>query len=286
MDDFLVSDAKISIVGLGLIGGSAAMALRNQCAKLYGCDIDPATIEYAEQKRIFDQVTQKPEEILSKSDVIILAMPVDTIVQYIAKLPDLCAGEAIVMDMGSTKREIVHAFGNLPERFAPIGGHPMSGKESLSIMNASADIFEGATFALTPLSRTTGRARQFALQLVEVLGANPLWIDAERHDAWAAAISHLPYLVSLALALSTPEESAELAGSGFKSSVRLAGTPASMMLDIVRANRDNLLHSGAGFVEKFTELLELVEREDFNQLVEEMKMGKEKKEAFTTKGKK
>jgi prephenate dehydrogenase len=254
------------------------MALRGKCAKIFGVDHDPEAIAFAEKYGIVDQATTNPKKILSESNVIILAAPVGAILQFIDDLPVLHSGEAIILDLGSTKREIVAAFKKLPSRFDPIGGHPMCGKEKLTISNADPKLFQDAPFAFTPLERTTKNAREFAAQLAESIGAHPLWIDAATHDAWTAASSHIPYLISLSLALSTPSETKSLVGSGFKSTIRLAGTPGSIMLDIFRTNRDEILIACSRFSEQLKEITQFIENMDFESMAEIMEQGRTNRE--------
>jgi prephenate dehydrogenase len=135
----------------------------------------------------------------------------------------------------------------LPANFDPIGGHPICGRERLSLANAERFLYRDAPFVLTPLSRTSDDARSAALQIVEALGAHPVWLDADDHDCILAATSHLPYLLSSALALVTPEDAAPIIGPGFRSSARLAGTPSSMMLGVLLSNVDNVLSSITNF---------------------------------------
>jgi prephenate dehydrogenase len=129
----------------------------------------------------------------------------------------------------------------LPERFAPIGGHPMCGKEHNSMRFAEAGLFIDAPFALTPLERTPPEARTWAQALVEAVGARPLWLDPHTHDAWAAAVSHAPYCLAACLAAVTPPEALPLAGPGLRSTTRLAGSSLTMMEHILHTNRLNLL---------------------------------------------
>ncbi len=238
--DFLTS-AQVAIVGLGLMGGSLALALRGHCRRIWAYDPDEATLRLSQQERTADRVSTDLEEILQDSDLIILAAPVKAIVNLVGELPELTSGPSVVLDLGSTKRQIVAAMQKLPEQFDPIGGHPMCGKEKLGLANAEADLFQGAPFAFTRLERTTGRAQRLAIQVAEAIGAKALWIDADAHDRWTAATSHLPYLLASALVLATPADARQLTGPGFRSMTRLAATPPGMMLDVLNTNRDHIL---------------------------------------------
>lgn len=273
-------EARISIVGLGLMGGSLAMALHDKCRTLYGVDPDPGTIDFAENLNIFSKITAKPDGTIAESNVIILAAPVGAILQLIQQLPDLHPGSAIVIDIGSTKSEILAAYEHLPPRFVPIGGHPMCGKETSTISNADPSIFQDAPFAFVRLERTTQEACLFGTQMAEAIGAKPFWIDADTHDAWAAAISHLPYLLSLTLALATPPETKPLIGPGFKSVVRLAGKPSSMMVDILKTNREQILEACTLFSDQFREVAELIEASDFETIAKLIEKGSMKRDAF------
>ena len=161
-DGFQLQDSKITIIGLGLMGGSLALALKGKCAALFGIDADRATLELALEKGIVDRADADPANILSESDMVVLATPVQTILSYIKALPDLIQTPCIVLDLGSTKKEIVQAMSALPGNFDPIGGHPICGKEKLGLEQADGRLFHRAAFMLTPLERTSLRARQAA----------------------------------------------------------------------------------------------------------------------------
>jgi len=263
--DFL-SPAQITIVGLGLMGGSLALALRGHCKRIWAYDPDETTIRIARQERVVDRASTNLEEILQDCDLIILAAPVKAILRLLRDLPGLTTGPAVVMDIGSTKRQIVAEMQKLPGPFDPIGGHPMCGKEKLGLTNADPDIFHGAPFAFTPLRRTTERAQHLAGQVARVIGAQTLWLNAKIHDRWTAATSHLPYLIASALVLATPAEAGPLIGPGFRSMTRLAATPPSMMLDVLDTNRDNILEAMERLRGQIDVIEALLENDDNAQL--------------------
>jgi len=265
-DGFRLQDSRIAIVGLGLIGGSLAMALKRKCAALYGIDSELATLELALDKQIVDQADSDPAKLLPQVDLVILATPVPVILDLIQKLPMLQQKTCIVLDLGSTKKDIVQAMSALPERFDPIGGHPICGKEKLGLQNADANLFQNSPFVVTPLERTTLRARNAAEQIISMVGARLIEMNAEEHDRALAFTSHLPFLISSALAGSLPQEFAGLIGTGFRSTSRLAGTPAHMTMGILQSNRANLLDSIQIFRHSLNELESALRSEDYFRL--------------------
>jgi prephenate dehydrogenase len=253
-DDFL-GDARIAILGLGLMGGSLALALRGRCRLLLGSDPDVQTLAAARQLDMFAELSPDPAPILPQSDLIVLAAPVNAILELIPRLPAWHPGQAVVFDLGSTKAGICQAMEALPPRFDPIGGHPMCGKETSGLANAEAGLFKQAAFSLSALPRTSSRAQRLVEQLVRAVGALPLWLEPATHDRWVAASSHLPYLLSVCLALSLPEEAIPMIGPGWRTTTRLAAGGSKMMADVLSSNRENLLHA----VEVFRSHLDTLE---------------------------
>jgi prephenate dehydrogenase len=275
-EDGFFAASHLAIVGLGLMGGSLAMALRGKCAGLLGIDPDPQTRNLASQLGIVDRVSAHGGELLPEAQVIILAAPVRAILSLLGELPRWHPGTAVVLDLGSTKRAILQAMQALPERFDPIGAHPMCGKEKSSLANADPALYRGATFALAPLPRTTARGREIALELVKLVGANPLWIDAETHDRWVAATSHLPYLAANALAAATPLEARPMLGPGLRSTTRLAGSSQTMMLDILTTNRENVQQALRDYRQALDALEQALASQDWKSLTERLAHGAEK----------
>ncbi len=237
----------VAILGLGLMGGSLAMALRGQCGQLCGYDIDAETVHIAQDRQVVDYASTQLDEILPQADLIILATPVNQILSLLKQLGTLHPDPAMVMDIGSTKRQLMQAMQALPNRFDALGGHPICGKEKSSLVNAEASLYQGARFVLCRLPRTSENAIRLAAELVEVIGATPTWMEPEEHDRWIASTSHLPYLVANALVRATPGQAAGLLGPGYLSTTRLAASYAPMLVDVLETNRDMVLPALAEF---------------------------------------
>jgi prephenate dehydrogenase len=270
----VLSSSRVAILGMGLMGGSLALALRSHCLEILGIDPDPAALQLAIERGAADRVSADPRELLPEADIIVLAAPVLTILRLLEHLPELHPGRPIVLDLGSTKRDIVRAMEQLPERFDPLGGHPMCGKEVNTLLAAEAGLFKGRPFVFTPLQRTSPRARSLANEFIAVLGAVPLWLDAETHDRWAAATSHAPYLIANALSSATvPEAQAALAGPGYQSTTRIAATPPATMMDILLSNRENVLEALRSFRFQLDQLEASLETGDTLALQEQLTHG-------------
>lgn len=277
-----LAESSIAIVGLGLMGGSLAMALNGHCAKLLGVDLDPDVITLADGLEVFDACSTDLNQILPQANVIILATPIQAILDTIEILPEIHPGPAIVLDIGSTKTQIVSALEKLPAAFNPIGGHPMCGKEKGTIANADPDMFQNAPFAFVSLERTTQQTREFAEQLAGRIGANPVWLEAGDHDRWVAYTSHLPYILSTALSLTVPSQASKLIGPGFRSASRLAATPAAMMMDILKTNRVNIAKSLDEYLEEVELLRDLLSQGEFDQLQDRLDLAVEQSRSQRT----
>ncbi|MFM8875298.1 MAG: prephenate dehydrogenase, partial [Anaerolineae bacterium] len=279
--DFNLAESKIAIIGLGLMGGSMALGLRGKCAALYGIDPHQSTLERALSQHIVDYANSDPAKLLPEADLVILSAPVPAILTLLEKLPAYTPNPCIVMDLGSTKRLVADAMSKLPERFDPIGGHPICGKEKLSLANAERTLYYAAPFLLTPLERTSSRALSAANQIIEALGAKGKVLDAIDHDRILASTSHLPFLISSALARTTPEDVAPFVGPGFKSTSRLAGTSSSMMLGVLQSNRENVLNALHGMQAELAQIESALSAGDFEKLESLLNDAQSKYQIFT-----
>jgi prephenate dehydrogenase len=243
--DLPLRDARVVVVGLGLMGGSLAMALveRSLCREVVGVARRAEAVQEAMALGAVHRATNDLTDGVAGADVIVLATPVRTILRQIHQLAAMSLAPCLLLDLGSTKGDIVAAMEELPPQVQPIGAHPMCGKETTGLAAAEATLYEGAPWVLVPLPRTSPGALALARELAVAVGACPLTLDADRHDRLVAAISHLPYALAVALVLAAAEVGAEddivweLAASGFRDTSRLAASSVTMMLDILLTNR-------------------------------------------------
>jgi prephenate dehydrogenase len=220
-----------------------ALVERSLCREVVGVARRPATIQEATARTIVHRATMDLVEGVAGADIVVLATPVRTILRQLRQLAALAWGPCVVLDLGSTKQDVVTAMQELPPQAQPVGSHPMCGKETSGLVAAEATLYEGAPWVLVPLPRTSPAALALARELVEAVGARPMVMDAERHDRLVAAISHLPYSLAVALVLTTASFGAEdemvwkLAASGFRDTSRVAASDVTMMLDILLTNQ-------------------------------------------------
>ena len=241
----LIPFRRVSIVGLGLMGGSLGLALRERCPGVHVTGIvrRPEQIEQAVARQAVHTGTTSLAEGVADADLVVLATPVRTLLKQIPQLAAHMRPGAVLTDMGSTKAAVMRAMAQMPWHIQPVGGHPMCGKEVAGLDAAEATLYVGATWPITPLERTSPAATAGVKAMVEAVGGRPIMLEPDRHDRLVAAISHLPYLLAVALVGVADEVSAEdetvwaLAASGFRDTSRLAASDLAMMLDILATNR-------------------------------------------------
>ena len=256
-------EKRLCIVGLGLMGGSLARALKEQVGQMIGVDRHAATRQLALADGVVDIVTGSLASGIQAADLVILATPVHSILRILAELPQIRPNGCLVIDLGSTKEEICAAMSALPDSFAAIGGHPMCGKETAGYQAADAELFRGQTFILTRNGRTTRQIEEISLSLIDHIEAKPKFLPADEHDQLVAEASHLPYLISAALMHRAADMDDEriwpVSASGFRDTTRLAGSDPRMMLEILLTNRAAVLSQLAQYktdLEEITKLLD------------------------------
>jgi prephenate dehydrogenase len=249
---------KIGIVGLGLIGGSIALACRQiwPAALVIGVD-DKSVLETAMRLHAID-VAADDLIVLAEADVVILAAPVRENIALLGALEENVRHAAIVTDTGSTKRAMVEAAGALPPRLTFVGGHPLGGAATGGLEHARADLFVGRPWLLTPTSDAAGDAVEKLSAFVRALGAEPRVVSVAAHDRLLAYLSHLPQLAASALMQvigdAVGEDGLALAGRGLVDTTRLASSPSGIWRDIAVTNTDEIRDALDGLIALLAEL--------------------------------
>jgi len=263
-----LQDAQVTIVGLGLMGGSLAGALRGHCRAVVGTSRRAEAVELALARDLIDWGTTDVTDGVREADIVILATPVRVVLGQMSEIGSLLPEGCLLMDLGSTKAHIVAEMARLPEHVQPLGGHPMCGKEVSGIEVADTLLYQGCTFILCPLPRTSPAALDLGRALVEAVGAFPLVLEAERQDFLVATLSHLPYFLACALvatadATTSPDPAAwEIVAGGYRDTSRVAGSDVTMMLDILLTNREEILKTVEAYQAQLTSLARLLEAGD------------------------
>ena len=235
---------KIGIVGLGLIGGSIALAARQRWPSSLVVAVDNKDVlETAMRLHAIDVAADDPI-VLAEVDLVILAAPVRQNLALLETLDENVRQPAVVTDTGSTKRAIVEAARRLPPRFTFVGGHPLGGAAASGLENARPDLFKGRPWLFTPTSDAAGGALEKLLAFARALGAVPRSMSVGGHDRLLAFLSHLPQLTASALMQvvgdAVREEGLALAGRGLVDTTRLASSPSEIWKDIAATNADEI----------------------------------------------
>ncbi len=264
---------NISIIGLGLIGGSLAKDLREAglADSLVGVDASPAHAARALELGLVDRVLAL-DDALSVSDVVLLAVPVDAIVALLPHVLDLARPAQTVIDLGSTKAQLAEAVRNHPNRERYVAAHPMAGTENAGPEAAQAGLFKGKTVLLCDLESSAPDACKTALELFHAVGLKFEFMSSDQHDRHAAYVSHLSHVAAYALSLAVQNEEKagyavpRLAGGGFASTVRLAKSAPEMWVPIFKQNREHVLKAIDAFSERLREFRQALASDDYAKL--------------------
>jgi prephenate dehydrogenase len=256
---------RVAVVGLGLIGGSIALAARERLtAEVCGWDADHAALDAAVNRGAIPSGAGSLASAVAAADVVFIAVPVGALPQVVAEALTYAPADAIVSDVGSTKRTIVEATSD--PRF--VGGHPLAGSEQSGVQHARADLFGGTVWYLTPGAGTADRTVAGVERLIEGFAATATRLDAATHDRLMAAVSHLPHvfanvLLSHLLATGAPPVS----GPSFRDATRVAGSNPAVWSSIYLDNRDELVRAIDHAVELLGSVRDDLARADADALV-------------------
>jgi prephenate dehydratase/prephenate dehydrogenase len=266
---------RVTIIGLGLLGGSFGMAIRRNgvADEVIGVDLTQDILDRACARGAIDRGTLDAATGMAQADLVVLAMPVRSMVRALPELALHLPESAVLFDLGSTKKRIQETVASLSRPVRYVGGHPMAGTEHAGIEAADAGLFSGATFALVPPVPPDEDAMEQLTALIRAIGAHPTRITAERHDRIVAMTSHLPYLLSSTLvqsaALAAEKEPLlwDFVAGGFRDTSRVAASNVRVMVDICMTNREPIREG----IERARRILTEMERwivEDADQALE------------------
>jgi prephenate dehydrogenase len=240
---------RLSVIGVGLIGGSLARALREAgyCREIVGGGRDPAHLQQAVDLGVIDRFETDPARAVQGADMVLIAVPLGAMPAVFAAIRGYLGHSTVLTDAGSAKVSVIEAareaFGAVPERFVP--GHPIAGTEHSGVAASLADLYRDRRVILTPVERTDPTALVRVRAMWEAAGAQVVEMDARHHDAVLAATSHLPHVLAFTLveSLSRLDDSEEVftyAAGGFRDFTRIASSDPDMWRDICLANADEI----------------------------------------------
>jgi prephenate dehydrogenase len=258
---------QLGLIGCGLMGGSFALAMKKAglVKRVVGYSKSPSTTERARQMSVIDVEAPSALLAVSGADIVLLAVPVAATESTFKAIRHLVGPNTLVMDVGSTKRDVVDAARRVLRdnlgTFVPC--HPITGKEVSGVEYADADLYQGKQVIITPIERTFTVQLQKAVDLWTALGSHVIKMSPQAHDGAYAAVSHLPHLIAFALINSiTGQENGQdylaLAGPGFRDFTRIAASDPNMWRDILIANREELLAQSHRFQQNLRALEQLV----------------------------
>lgn len=269
---------KIAIIGVGLIGGSLGMAIKKKglAREVIGIVRRKKTIIEAIKRGAIDKGTRDLTAI-KEADLIILATPVNTIINLLPKVTRLAKKGAIISDVGSTKEEIFKKVNNLFKKKSIdfVGTHPLAGIEKKGIIFAKSELFQGTLCILTCLKNTKPRTIKKLKRLWQKIGTRVIFLDPQEHDLILAFVSHLPHIAAFSLINTIPKEYFNFASTGLKDTTRIAASDPLIWRDICLTNRDALLKAIKEFqktLEKFKYLIRKKNSKGLKDILEKAKL--------------
>ncbi len=269
---------KITVIGLGLIGGSLAWALKEseQVEIVVGVDTNEDSIKYAFDNELIHEGASEINEVISGSEIIVISTYVDSIADTAKTVFEFATDGAIITDVGSVKSQLVtNVESFLPENLHFVAGHPIAGTEDSGIRAADKNLFTQKRCILTPNSKTDSHAKDRVAKMWETAGSEVFEMDPAAHDHVFAIVSHLPHAVAYSLINSVAdaedsEKLLEFAGGGLKDYTRVAASSPEMWSQIFTANKEQLLEALAVFKGSLERIESAIQHEDFDSLRAEL----------------
>ncbi len=270
---------QLGLIGCGLMGGSFALALKKAglVKRVVGYSKSPSTTERARQLGVIDVEAPSALMAVSGADLVLLAVPVSATEASFKAIKHLITPNMLIMDVGSTKRDVVDASRRVLKDQAGVfvAAHPIAGKEVAGVEHADADLYFGKQVIITPTERTQVVQLQKATDLWTALGCQVLKMSPEAHDAAYAAVSHLPHLIAFALMNAITQQPngrdyLSLAGPGFRDFTRIAASDAHLWRDVLMANKQELLAQSRLFQKAMIQMEQMILSDDSDALEAEI----------------
>ena len=276
---------NITIIGVGLIGGSIALALKKKhmAKEVVGVFRRSATLKKALKCKAVDRGTMDIEDGVKNADLIILASPVYKIPELAVRCAKYAKKGAVITDAGSTKAWIVKEIERIVRRRPSVffvGSHPMAGSERQGVESARSDLVNGAPCIVTKTRNTDAKALKDIINFWKALGAKVKVMDPVRHDKAVSLISHLPHIVAFSLAGAVPEEMLEYAAEGFRDTTRVASSDPNLWADIFLTNKREIKKAGEMFKKYYSEVMKSILKGDYPGTVGLLKSAKSKRDRF------
>jgi len=280
---------KVAIIGVGLIGGSLAMVLRQKgiSSQIIGIGRGIKNLETAKKLGVVDSYTQDVKQGVKDCDLVVVATPVASIVNIVKDILPFLKNGAIITDVGSVKKAVVDEIeGFMPEKVFFIGGHPIAGTENAGVEAAFPTLFQSRKCILTPTKKTDKIALESIKAVWEAAGSQVILMERERHDKILASVSHLPHMVAYALVNAVAdmkdldENIITYSAGGFKDFTRIASSPPEMWRDICLLNRDAILDMIKRFQATLSQLKRMIEAEDGEGMYKEFERAKEVRDSL------
>ena len=276
----------LSIVGVGLIGGSLGLAVRKHkvAHRVIGVGRNRHSLQHALDLGCVDEFTTDLYHGVRESDLVVVCTPVESIASFIQQAALNARPKTLITDAGSTKAEIVKEVeADLRKHKSSVefvGSHPMAGSEKNGVEHSRADLFEGHAVIITPTAKTSDDAVERVHDFWRALGANVFKMSPAEHDRAVATISHVPHVVAAALASAAPEECLPLAGRGWLDTTRIAAGDPELWRQILAQNRGHVLKGLAQFEKVLAAIRAALENEDDARLVKLLQAGKNLRDAM------
>ncbi|MGM5468703.1 prephenate dehydrogenase [Flavobacteriaceae bacterium LMO-SS05] len=268
---------NVFVIGVGLIGGSMALDIKELYSEssIFGIDTNIAHLDEAIQLKVIDAKATYTD--LKRAEIVILSIPVDAAVIELPKLLDLVSDTCLVIDVGSTKRDICKSVENHPKRRNFLAAHPISGTEFSGPKAAIHNLYKNKTNIICEVEKTAFKLQEKALKLFAEMGMRIRYMNPEAHDKHIAYVSHLSHISSFMLGKTVIEKEKnehdifDMAGSGFESTVRLAKSSPEMWTPIFKQNKVNVIEILEEYIQNLTKFKESMEADNFDEIYNDMK---------------